>query len=330
MNAPIELFNEDDLNSNYAQSSLHMEMIQDRWRTQTYCQAIEKNADQFRGKIVLDVGSGTGILSLFAARAGAARVYSVECTPIGFVSEEIVRDNGFAGVIRIIHKRLEDITDADLPEKVDVIISEWMGYALYFEVMLSSVIQARDRFLRPGGCILPSHARLHLAGAQSYEYYATSLDFWDEVYGFNFSAMKRQALTEPVVDVCERWQVLTSSATVSQIDLHKCSADSSFFTAPFSIAAHQNEVMHAFVAYFSVEFNDMHVRRVLSTSPFKKPTHWKQTFFYLRSPVRLNKNDTIAGTIQFGPNPKDLSGLIITIKYTVNGGQENVLEYDFH
>ena len=327
MNAPTELFNEDDLNSNYAQTSLHMDMIQDKMRTLTYCQAIEKNADQFKDKVVLDVGSGTGILSLFAARSGAKRVYSVECTPIGFVSEEIIKDNGYQDVIKILHGRLEDV---EVPEKVDIIISEWMGYALYFEVMLSSVIFARNKYLKEDGCILPSDASLYVAGVQAYEYYATSLDFWDEVYGFNFTAMKKQALTEPVVDVCEKWQVVTSYDTISKINLHNCDINSSFFTAPFKIISKQNEMMHAFIAYFDVEFNDFPIRKVLSTSPFKKETHWKQTFFYLKNPIMVKRNDVITGTIQYKENPNDLSGLYITIKYKLNDGIEETLEYDFH
>ncbi len=55
------------------------------------------------------------------------------------------------------------IETVSLPEKVDIIISEWMGYFLLRESMLDSVLVARDRFLKPGGALYPSHARLYLA-----------------------------------------------------------------------------------------------------------------------------------------------------------------------
>ena len=69
------------------------------------------------------------------------------------------RGSQFGDVIEVIQGMVESIT---LPEKVDIIISEWMGYFLLRESMLDSVILARDRFLKPGGALYPSHARMFL------------------------------------------------------------------------------------------------------------------------------------------------------------------------
>ena len=63
-------------------------------------------------------------------------------------------------MVEVIQGTIETVS---LPEKVDIIISEWMGYFLLRESMLDSVLVARDRFLRPGGSLFPSHARLYLA-----------------------------------------------------------------------------------------------------------------------------------------------------------------------
>ncbi|KAH0795938.1 Protein arginine N-methyltransferase 8 [Histomonas meleagridis] len=319
------LYNE-DINSNYAQTALHLDMIQDKFRTLTYCQAIEMNKEQFEGKVVLDVGSGSGILSLFAARSGAKKVYSVECTPIGYISETIIKNNHYENIITVLHGRLEEI---EVPEKVDIIISEWMGYSLYFEVMLPSVLLARDKYLKPGGALLPSAAQLFITGVQAYEYYATQIEYWDNVYGFDFSAMKGQAFTEPVVDQCEKWQLITNFSTISEINLHDCKTDASFFVSPFTLNVKQNETLHAFVTYFDVFFNDLPVKKTLSTSPMKKQTHWKQTFFYLKKPLECHKGDVVHGTIEFKPNEKDDSGLYITIKYKLNDGEEFSQDYDF-
>ena len=95
----------------------------------------------FQNKIVLDVGCGTGILSMFAAKAGAAHVYGVDMSGIVESAKKIIATNGLSDKITIIRGKVEDI---DLPvPKVDIIISEWMGYCLFYESMLDTVLYAR-------------------------------------------------------------------------------------------------------------------------------------------------------------------------------------------
>ena len=125
-------------------------MICDRVRTDAFRRAIESAVRP--GDIVLDVGAGSGILSLFAARAGAARVYAVERTTVAVLAQELAGANGFAEVVQVIHG---DIADVELPERVDVIVSEWLGGFGIDEGMLVPVIVARDRWLKPGGVMIP-------------------------------------------------------------------------------------------------------------------------------------------------------------------------------
>jgi ribosomal protein L11 methylase PrmA len=106
-------------------------MLKDKVRTMTYMNSIMKNPHLFEGKVVMDVGCGTGILSMFAARAGAARVIAIDCASIADQAKQIVRANGFEDRITVIRGKVEEI---DLPhgiEKVDIIISEWMGMRSY-------------------------------------------------------------------------------------------------------------------------------------------------------------------------------------------------------
>ena len=149
----------------YSHFYIHEEMLKDNTRTRTYQQAIENNPNDFKGKIVLDIGAGTGILSIFAARAGAKHVYAVENAEIAYFAEEIVKRNGFSDRITVIKGKMEDI---ELPvDKVDIIISEWMGYFLLYESMLDSVLWARDKYLRPGtGKMLPDKADIYVAAIE--------------------------------------------------------------------------------------------------------------------------------------------------------------------
>jgi protein arginine N-methyltransferase 1 len=176
-------------------------MLEDHVRTGAYFDAITNplNAPCFAGKVVLDVGAGSGILALFAARAGARKVYAVEATPMARHARALVEANGFGDVVEVIQGTVESVT---LPEKVDVIVSEWMGYLLVRESMLDSVLAARDAWLKPGGSLWPSHARLwlaparsHLAAARSAEF-AASMAGWggfqgevDARYGVDVSAL---------------------------------------------------------------------------------------------------------------------------------------------
>eukprot|EP00850_Spirogloea_muscicola_P011771 SM000074S21681 [mRNA] locus=s74:425929:428759:+ [translate_table: standard] len=136
------------------------EMLSDRVRMRAYHRAVFANAAAFAGKVVLDVGTGSGILAIWAAQAGARKVYAVEATNMAQHAELLAASNGVSGIVEVIQGSIEDVT---LPEKVDVIISEWMGYFLVRESMLDSVIIARDRWLKPGGAMYPSHARMWLA-----------------------------------------------------------------------------------------------------------------------------------------------------------------------
>jgi len=139
----------------YAQVGIHKTMLQDRVRTEAFQDAILNNPHLFRGKTVLDVGCGCGIMSMFAAKAGASKVIGVDASDIIHVAKEIIKDNKYEGIITLIHGKIEEV---ELPEgtgQVDIIVSEWMGYSLFYEGMLDSVLFARDKWLKPGGPPVP-------------------------------------------------------------------------------------------------------------------------------------------------------------------------------
>lgn len=137
--------------NSYSSFYIHEEMIKDEHRTNSYKNAILNNKDAFKDKIVLDIGAGTGILSIFAARAGAKHVYALEFAHIANYATEIIKANGLSDKITVIKSKVEE---AVLPvDKVDIIISEWMGYFLFYESMLDCVLYARDKWLNPDGIV---------------------------------------------------------------------------------------------------------------------------------------------------------------------------------
>merc|ERR1712066_680056 len=101
----------------------------------------------------------------------------------------ITEKNGFADKVTLIRGKIEEIV-LSVP-KVDIIISEWMGYCLFYESMLDSVLFARDKWLAPDGLMFPDRATLFVSGIEDRERMADAIDWWDEVYGFNMSCVRK-------------------------------------------------------------------------------------------------------------------------------------------
>ena len=148
--SPDEMTSKDYYFDSYAHFGIHEEMLKDEVRTFTYRNSMYHNRHLFKDKIVLDVGCGTGVLSMFAAKAGAKKVIGIEMSSIVTHAEEIVKLNKLDHIVSLVKGKVEEVSLPDGIEKVDIIISEWMGYCLFYESMLNTVLFARDKWLAPG------------------------------------------------------------------------------------------------------------------------------------------------------------------------------------
>lgn len=147
----------DDMNeSSFGELSHHEEMLSDTVRVGAYHDAIHRCVEP--GDVVVDLGSGTGLLAFMASRAGAAKVYAVEHSDVIELAREIGRRNGITNV-EFVQANSREFTP---PEPVDVVLHEQMGDELFNENMLDNVLDLRDRALVPGGRILPARFRLFL------------------------------------------------------------------------------------------------------------------------------------------------------------------------
>ncbi|KAL0206424.1 hypothetical protein P9112_001731 [Eukaryota sp. TZLM1-RC] len=310
----------------YGTYHIHEEMLSDRIRTKAYMNWIYRNKDLLKDKVVLDVGCGTSILSLFCAKAGARKVYAVDASAIVHTARKIVEINNLSDVVEVIEGKIEEI---ELPEKVDIIISEWMGYFLYYESMLNSVLVARDRFLKEDGIMAPNKTVIKIAGIEDAEFKEDKLNFWKNVYGFDMGFLSESFLNEPLVDYAPAEALVTDFAVVDECDIDTVvNGECGAYKSKFKLNVTRDDVLHALVAHFDVGFTHGH-SLWFSTSPESPNTHWKQTVLYLKDDIVVYEGDVVEGEIEVLPNSLNPRELDIKLTYKYSGKGSVVENHQF-
>ncbi|PNF31442.1 Protein arginine N-methyltransferase 3 [Cryptotermes secundus] len=272
----------------YSHFGIHHEMLSDHVRTSSYRDALLHNTALWKDKTVLDLGCGTGILSMFAASAGAQKVIAIDQSDIIYHAMDIARENKLSDKIQLLKGRIED---TELPQKcVDIIVSEWMGYFLLFEGMLDSVIYARDHHLTEGGLLLPNRCSISMIGLADTDRHAELVEFWTDVYGYRMTCLKHEVVQEATIEVVPANKVITSTCVLTELDLSTCSTSSLDFSSELKLEAITDGSITAFVGYFDVFF-DLPRPVSFSTGPHATPTHWKQTVFLLEEPIIVQQGE---------------------------------------
>jgi len=310
----------------YSGLDIHEEMLKDRARTCAYRDFMYKNPALFKDKVVLDIGCGTGILSMFAARAGAKQVIGIDAADIIDHAREIVKANKLDHIVTLVKSKVEEAT---LPvDKVDIIVSEWMGYFLLFESMLPSVLFARDKWLVKGGegGVYPNKATMMIAGVETNEYQATKIDFWKDVYGFDMSCLQAagSAVKSTTAEAIDPTSLITKQALIKSLDMLVCKDEELDFFSDFTIAVTKADVLGAFVVWFDCMF-DYHCSEpvVLGTGPHDTTTHWYQTLFYLERPLPVMEGDVITGKISASRGGDNHREYDVTLEWSMQRpGQE--------
>ncbi len=269
----------------YAEFETHRILIRDRVRTEAFRTALETAVRP--GDTVLDVGAGTGILSMLAARAGASKVYAVEQTSIASLAEELVAANGLAEIVDVIQG---DIREVELPGKVDVVVSEWLGGFGIDEGMLVPVLTARDRWLEPAGVMVPSLVTAWTALVWD-SYLAESVDFFrSDTYGLDLGGLLERTVNEIFYSGPSRHLTPDDQRSESAV---LWTTDAARMSIAQAQEPHEAEVRlpipapgtaNALGLWFSA---DLAAAKALSIGPGDPPTHWGMTTAPLRKPVEL-------------------------------------------
>jgi SAM-dependent methyltransferase len=278
--------------------SFHQMLLQDKERMDTFRRAILKTVQP--GDVVLDIGTGSGILAFFACQAGAARVYAVERTDILEVAKKLAKANQFEARIVFLSGELDTV---EVPERVDVITSELIAKALLGEQMAEILSDARHRFLKPGGKLIPADVQLFVAPVQSEAAYqrvelppksAYDLDFSSlRSFSTHTTASARFQPDELLADGQIAYHLDT--ATVAKRDLIKT-------TLTFRVT--RRATLHGFCGWFSANLADG-----VTLSNVPPGTHsWDNLFFPLMEPVEVNPATVIE--LQLKGSDASRSGMV--------------------
>jgi len=319
----------------YANAGVHVNMLNDQVRTQSYRQAIERVV---KDKVVLELGCGSGILTFFAVKAGAKKVYAIEESKIIDLAREIAKKNGLDKRIIFIPGNSADI---NLPEKVDVFFTELLGTDVLEEKLLFYTRDAVKRFVKPRGVIIPSKISVCVVGVESLpvrrqvnamEYTVQCARELSNLYGMDLSPlvdayeneMKRHLFQNTLKghmgdDVFNKpdsveikHKILTSEVTVVEYDARNLKSDR-YETFNVSLPVIRNGNMNAIAMYFKAQMDD---REVLTNSPFcvQTPINWNgQSTCVLEEEVLATKGSKI--TVQANYKPGSQQGMFFRLPH---------------
>jgi hypothetical protein len=205
---------------------IHIAMLDDRRRTAAFIEALGDIVTE--NDVVVDIGTGTGILAAAAARAGARRVYALEATPIAGRARALLRANGLQDRVTLVEGWS---TKVELPERADVAVTEILGDEPLGERILEATLDARRRLLKENPRLIPSRVRILGVPVFIPDDYSSGLTFtgrntsrWTSWYGFDFSVLtdhdddRPRAFTAVAASV-EPWPVFSDPVVLADLDL---------------------------------------------------------------------------------------------------------------
>jgi protein arginine N-methyltransferase 1 len=252
---------------------VHRGLLLDESRTNAFREAIRRCVKP--DSVVLDLGTGSGILALFAAEAGARRVFAIDSTHSADLASFLTRHLGFGDRIQVFHDRSINV---ELPERADILVTETLGAFGFDEHILSSVIDARARLLKPDAIVIPRRVDLYLVPVDDASIYEQRVKWWNgKQYGFDFSPLAVFASNIVFVGSVESASFLAPPAVAIESDL--TSVDVS---GRVHFTATRAGMLYGFAGWFRATLADG-----IELSNEVPGRSWEQVFLSLQSPVNV-------------------------------------------
>jgi protein arginine N-methyltransferase 1 len=265
------------------------DMITDTVRMDAYVRALEGAVRP--GSVVLDIGTGTGIFALLACRMGARRVYAIEPSNAIDVAREIAAANGCAGSIEFIQGMS---TEANLPERADVIVSDLRGVLPFCGGHFTAIADARKRLLAPGGTLIPKRDTLWATCIEAPALHSGIARPWSEnAFGLDMSAALKLVTNQWSRASVKPEQVLAPAERLGVIDY--ASVESPSFRATVTAHASRVGTGHGICAWFDATLAE---GVTFSNGPCAPELIYGKAFFPWPEPVPLEPGDAVTMTLR--------------------------------
>jgi predicted RNA methylase len=270
----------------------HRLYLSDETRLSAFRRAIEEIVRP--GDVVMDLGAGTSILGLLACRAGAKKVYSVDGGGLIGLARELGLANGVQERVVYIRDFSKRVT---LPEKVDVVIADQIGRFGFDAGILDYFSDARRRFLKPGGRMIPSGIDLQIAPVEAADMWS-QVEFWERSpAGFDFSPARTVAVNTGYPVKYKKGQLLGASTRAASLDLF--TVDASPFNVEATIRARKSGMMHGIGGWFEARLSKS---VTLTNSPAaRRSISRRNMFFPVDRPVKLATGDRVRVRMNIRP-----------------------------
>lgn len=278
---PSELFPE--VSNLYEFLSVHSDMVFDKERVNRYHQAINQQIKP--GDVVVDIGTGTGLLAFLCIRAGAKRVHAIERSGALKWAKMLAQHHGFSDKIKFY---ATDSRDVKLPEKVDVILTETIGHIAFEEGMVESVFDAKFRFLTPGGKIIPQKVTLKLVPVCEDHIYQSCIDCWENEWDLEYSLLRKDAVKSCYLTNITDRELMALPQTLFEVDF-MASKNLPILKGVCRFEVSRPGSVNGIALWFDALLAP-HV--YLSSGPWKR-THWLQCFAPIEYPIQVKAGDTL-------------------------------------
>ncbi len=267
---------------------VHRELLRDTVRTNAYREAIRHFVTP--ESVVLDLGTGSGILGFFACEMGARRVFAVDATPSADLAAFLSRHLGFAGRMEVIRGHS---TKIEISDPANLLVTETLGPFGFDEHILSSVIDARSRLLQPGAAIIPQRVELFVVPIEAPDMFARHIGFWERTpFGFDLSPVAVFASNVVYVGIIDPSSWLALPAAVITTDLATVASAAVSGTARFEVA--RSGLLHGFAGWFRATL----APGITLSNEVAADTSWNQVFLPLERPAGVEPGTVIELTLE--------------------------------